>query len=138
MEIIKSFKDENRFLSNFYKCNIEYEKITYSSVEYAYQAAKSLDIEERKFIAAIATPGLVKKAGKNLTIREDWEEVKLLIMEELLKKKFEHTDLREKLLATGSKELIEGNYWHDTYWGVYNGEGENHLGKLLMKIRDTL
>lgn len=35
-------------------------------------------------------------------------------------------------------EIVEENSWRDTYWGVCKGVGENHLGKILMKIRDEL
>ena len=66
--------------------------------------------------------------------------MKLQLMERLLLKKFDdnHPQLQQMLLATGEEELVEGNYWGDVYWGVCNGVGENHLGKLLMKIRDQL
>ena len=56
-------------------------------------------------------------------------------MEFVLRQKFAHPDLLAMLLATGDMELVEDNDWDDTYWGVCNGLGQNHLGKLLMKIR---
>jgi hypothetical protein len=46
--------------------------------------------------------------------------------------------LKQLLLATGDKELIEGNTWGDTFWGVCNGIGQNHLGKILMAKRTEL
>lgn len=49
-----------------------------------------------------------------------------------------HDDLRDKLLATHPELLIEGNFWGGTFWGVCAGEGSNHLGRLLMKIRGEL
>ena len=59
-------------------------------------------------------------------------------MEFLLRQKFSDQNkvLKEKLLATGEAEIVEGNDWDDTFFGVCNGVGENQLGKLLMKIRD--
>ena len=47
-------------------------------------------------------------------------------------------DLRSLLVATGDRELIEGNTWGDTFWGVdkNTGQGENHLGRILMELRD--
>ena len=59
-------------------------------------------------------------------------------MKILLRQKFGDAWLRAKLLATGDAELIEGNYWHDTFWGMCNGKGENHLGRLLMEVRSEL
>lgn len=65
-------------------------------------------------------------------------------MEEILKCKFSNENLEKKLLATGDTELIEGNYWHDNFWGqCYCSRckyiiGHNHLGKLLVKIRNDL
>jgi len=60
-------------------------------------------------------------------------------METLLRDKFtRHADLRILLLDTGDRELVEGNTWDDRFWGVCEGVGENHLGRLLMKIRAEL
>ena len=54
-------------------------------------------------------------------------------------KKFSQSEeLKKKLLDTGDQELIEGNYWNDTFWGVCEGKGQNHLGKILMQIREEL
>lgn len=70
-------------------------------------------------------------------MRSDWEDIKLQIMEDLLVQKFAYPELKEKLLQTGDQLLVEGNYWGDTFWGVDNKKGGlNHLGKLLMKIRE--
>ena len=135
---IDRFQFENRFLSNFYPAAIEHEGITYPSVEHYYVAMKTLDLEQRTFISQIGTAGLVKKYGRTLEIRPDWNEVKFGIMEIGLRKKFAIPELKEKLLATGDAYLEEGNWWGDVYWGVCNGTGENNLGKLLMQIREEL
>lgn len=134
--MISEFQGDFRFLSNFWPCVIEFEGIKFSSVEHAYQAAKTLDIKERKRIAKLLTPGKAKRAGKELMLRPDWEEIKLSIMRELLIKKFSHRELMFRLKLTEG-ELIEGNNWGDTFWGICRGQGENHLGKLLMEIRDN-
>ena len=134
--MISEFQGDFRFLSNFWPCVIEFEGIKFSSVEHAYQAAKTLDIKERKRIAKLLTPGKAKRAGQELKIRPDWEEIKLSIMRELLIKKFSHRELMFRLKLTEG-ELIEGNNWGDTFWGICRGKGENHLGKLLMEIRDN-
>lgn len=52
--------------------------------------------------------------------------------------KFRNPELRDKLVATGDAEIVEGNWWGDKFWGVCRGVGENHLGKILMRIRTEL
>ena len=56
----------------------------------------------------------------------------------LLKEKFHQQPYKKLLLETGDIYIQEDNYWHDTFWGVYNGQGENALGELLMIIRKEL
>lgn len=137
MKTIDSFQGPYRFLSNFWSVQITYEKLSYPTVEHAYQAAKTLDQADRYHIAVEDTPGRAKRAGQKLTLRDDWEEIKLDVMEQLLRLKFaEGSKLLTWLRNTQDAELIEGNTWGDKFWGVCNGEGQNHLGKLLMKIRD--
>lgn len=136
--MINSFDKEYYFLSNFYPSKITFEGIEYKTVEHAFQAAKSLDNFERYTIAMMPTPGRAKQMGRSINLRADWEEVKESVMETCLREKFAIPEFREKLLATGDEELIEGNTWNDRFWGVCNGEGENKLGKLLMKIRKEL
>jgi predicted NAD-dependent protein-ADP-ribosyltransferase YbiA (DUF1768 family) len=71
-------------------------------------------------------------------MRPDWESVKLQVMEDLLVQKFADEHLEKQLQETGDADLIEGNYWGDDFWGVDKKKGgKNHLGKLLMKIRDS-
>lgn len=135
---IKGFFGPYRFLSNFHVCDISFEGIVYPSVENAYQAAKTLDYNERvKFIDM--TPNESKNAGRKVTLRTDWEDIKLKIMCELnLTKYLTHFDLQSMLLNTDYKYLEETNWWGDTYWGVCKSIGDNHLGKTLMLIRDNL
>ncbi len=141
---ITSFTGEYRFLSNFYPCTVLYEDMKYPSVEHAYQAAKTLDPVGRGIILRCATAAEAKIAGRRLRLRSNWEQVKLQTMELCLRSKFRNIELADKLVATGDARLIEGNTWGDQFWGVSRkrneliASGENHLGKLLMKIRDYL
>lgn len=96
------------------------------------------EILVRQLISEIMKPGDVKKFGKTLELRKDWDNIKLEVMEYGLRQKFSKKYFKEKLLETKNKELIEGNYWNDTYWGICRGKGDNNLGKLLMKIRKEL
>ncbi|MBI5762056.1 MAG: NADAR family protein [Planctomycetes bacterium] len=133
---ITEFQGELRFLSNFWLAPVVHEGIAYPSAEHAYQAAKTLDMAERRRIAAIRDPAEAKREGRKLTLRPDWETAKFTVMEHCVRDKFtRNADLTAKLLATGNAELIEGNTWGDRVWGVYQGQGENRLGKILMKVR---
>lgn len=135
---ISSFAGPHRFLSNFWPVAVVYDGKSYRSVEHAYQAAKTVIPHERAAIQRALTPGDAKRLGKRVTMRADWSAVRIPAMHELLRQKFATEPLRGKLLATGKKPLVEGNYWGDRFWGVCDGAGENHMGRLLMEVRDEL
>lgn len=141
---IKQFKGEARFLSNFFPAQVYHDGIEYPTVEHAFQAAKTLNFEMRWSMSKLDSPSAAKRAGKGLTLRPDWETAKYIIMIELVLQKFSsHPELRQQLLATAEAELIEGNWWHDNYWGDCSCEncdqpGENVLGRILMTVRNTL
>jgi ribA/ribD-fused uncharacterized protein len=135
------FKGEYAFLSNFWGCTVIHEGINFPSSEHAYQAAKSFLPDEKLRISLLPTPGDAKRAGKRIVLRPDWEQVKISVMTEIVREKFtRNPHLGQYLIATGDAELFEGNSWHDFFWGVdiKNGKGENHLGKILMKVRTEL
>jgi len=143
--MISEFNGEYRFLSNFYPSKIIYDGIEYPSVEYAFQALKTFDIEMRKTISKLSTPGIAKRYGKILILRDDWEDVKFQIMENCLRLKFHNgSELAKKLVDTYPSNLVEGNVWHDNIWGSCSCKkclqlpSFNNLGKLLMKIREEL
>ena len=132
---IDKFENEYSFLSTFYPCTIIYDNNKYPSVEHAFQAAKTKNKQEQFKIWQAATPGIAKRLGRKVTLREDWEEVKVEVMREFIHQKFQDKTLKKLLLMTEDAELIEGNYWHDYFWGTCNGKGLNHLGKILMEER---
>lgn len=137
--IINRFHGDYRFLSNFWPAKVKLDGITYPTVEHAYQAAKTTDARHREAIRAAISPGFAKRIGKLLVLRPDWEQVRLDIMYDLVSQKFRNdADLKDRLLGTGGAWLIEGNTWGDTFWGVCNGIGKNHLGKILMDVRGEL
>ena len=137
-ESIKAFRGEYRWLSNFWPAQVKMDGELYQTTENAYQAAKTLDLEKRATIRE-SKPGKAKGMGKKVVMREDWDQVKLQVMEDLTRQKYAPgSELARKLLATGDAEIIEGNTWNDTFWGVCKGEGENNLGKLIMKVREEL
>ena len=141
---IRKFEGEYRFLSNFWPAPItDYEGILWPTVEHAYQGAKTLNKREKEGIRNAKTPGYAKRLGKIVTMRPDFNVRRITIMSELVLLKFtQHVSLREKLIATEPQILIEGNWWHDSFWGSCMCQdcniGENHLGKILMNIRTQL
>lgn len=135
---VKEFTGQYRFLSNFYPSPIMYEGIQYPTVEHAYQAQKTSDPALRAAIAALPTPGQAKRKGRRLRLRDDWEQVKVSIMLELCRLKFQDPDLKRLLDSTKGRRLLEGNSWGDTFWGVVDGKGNNFLGNILMMIRDKI
>lgn len=142
--IIPFFIGNYGFLSNFYSSQVTISNVWYPTVEHAYQAAKTLDLNWRYKIENCQSPGLAKRIGKLVPVRENWDEIKLTIMNYLLIQKFSYyKELENWLIGTFNKTLVEGNYWGDKFWGcAWNKEkevleGENNLGKLLMKIRDS-
>lgn len=135
-QMINNFSGQYRFLSNFSPSLVTLDGIEYPSVEHAYQAAKSHNEHYRWCVTRCPTPTDAKRLGRSVPLRSDWSHVRLAVMEQLLRQKFSQLFFRQKLVATAPHELVEGNYWHDTFWGVCNDVGENHLGRLLMRIRD--
>lgn len=134
------------FLSNFYSpCRVVYDGWSYRTVEHAYQSAKSSDLDVRAQIQQAWSPAQAKKLGRQVTLPDNWDSIKLAIMYACLESKFDDQELRVKLLETYPNKLIEGNNWGDTYWGMIPSdsnsdgwEGENWLGKLLMLLRSQL
>lgn len=132
--MVEEFTGKHRFLSNFWSCYVKYKGVEYPSVENAYQAAKCLNrMDRERFLNIKASEA--KKLGRVILMRPNWDNEKLDVMYELVKQKFGDPVLKEKLLATGTEELQEGNWWGDAYWGTVNGVGENHLGKIIMRVR---
>ena len=135
---IKSFRGKHSFLSNFYDCPVQYDGTMYRNAESAFQAAKCADSKERALFEE-TSGSQAKKLGRRVSLRPDWESIKVHVMYEIVSDKFQrNAEIAEKLIETGDSELIEGNVWGDTFWGVCNGRGENHLGKILMAVRNEL
>jgi ribA/ribD-fused uncharacterized protein len=124
------------YLSNFYEVPIRYKGLTYRNAEAAYQASKCADKKERNWF--VDTPAHIAKAkGRKVKMRDDWNDVRLSIMWEILQAKFaQNYGLLTMLIETDDEEIQEGNTWNDKFWGVCNGEGMNHLGIMLMAIRE--
>lgn len=144
MEVINSFSGLYRDFSNFTPVEIRFENMTFPSVEHAYVASKTTNLGIRRKIVLIPTAGQAKRFGRTIELRSDWDKVKISYMEDFLRQKFSKDYFKSFLLGTGDSIIIEGNGWHDNFWGDCSCEncknipGENMLGKLLMKIREDL
>lgn len=137
---ITSFRGGFAFLSNFYEVPVEYGGLRFGSSEAAFQAQKCMDDQERQCFQTLR-PSEAKRSGRRVALRPDWEQVKVRLMEEIVRAKFfQNEDLASMLLATENRLIQEANTWHDTFWGVDQNtkDGENNLGKILMKIREEL
>lgn len=137
-EEILEFKGPTRWLSNFQAVFVELNGLTYPSTEHAYMAAKCTNSVDRYYIKDADTPAQAKKRGKEVDLRSDWDNVKLDIMLNLLRQKYNIEPFKTLLLATGDKHLEEGNTWGDRFWGTVNREGENWLGRLTMLVREEI
>ncbi len=130
------------FLSNGKKCNIEDpqdENIVYPYSENAYQASKFEHIDLKQKFQHIDYRQAIELAWElRQYIRADWDALKLAEMKRVLLQKFQNPTLQARLLETQKRYLEETNHWKDTFWGVCEGIGENHLGKMLMEIREQL
>lgn len=133
---IDSFKGKYYFLSNFYERKVVCFGLAFKNSEAAFQAMKCPE-RMKEFCELSASDA--KALGRRVQLRPDWEEVKESVMYGVCYAKFsQNEDLVQRLIDTGDAELIEGNDWNDTTWGVCNGVGENKLGKILMSLRLTL
>ena len=146
---IREFRGRYRFLSNFYghkpgdiRFTVTLDGMEFHTTEHGFMAAKTLDMDIRREIQELPNPGQAKRFwnGRREEYRPGWYSMNIRTMLFFLRQKFQHPELRAMLLATDDQELVEGNNWGDTFFGVDQdtGEGENHLGRLLMQVRDEI
>lgn len=135
--IVRCFRGKYSFLSNFYPAKVFFDGVTFLNSESAYQAQKCKNEEERLLFAKLSSDES-KSLGRKVDCREDWDEVKLSLMKDIVYNKFtQNPHLAKALADTREMPLLEGNNWGDLYWGVdlKTGDGENNLGKILMNLR---
>lgn len=131
------FRDKYWFLSNFYPHRVVCFGLAFECAEAAFQACKAVTQGERQVFLGL-NGAEAKKQGRRLTLHPDWNEQRLYWMEQVLRRKFSDPALADRLLDTGDEELVEDNDHGDTFWGRSGGRGQNHLGLLLMKLRQEL
>ena len=140
MSNVMTFTGKYAFLSTFHRADFEWDGRIYHCCEAAFQSARSLDPFERRRFSEF-NGVTARREGKALKPRFDWEMIRDSVMEEIVLAKFsQNPKLAKKLVDTGDMELVYGNRIQETYWGVdeQTGRGENHLGKILMRVRGML
>lgn len=167
---IVAFKGSFRFLSNFYACGTRFTievgehaiATRATTLEHAYQASKCRELADARVILGASSAAHARRLGRlrATPIRADWDQVRIATMRELIRQKFADGAMQVLLLATGERELVEGNDWGDRFWGataatatertlpqgprdgfVVGGVkyiGENWLGRILMERRSAI
>lgn len=137
-QAMKVSVDKKEIINFISKNNIVIDYNSKFDVDNKYSIIENTILNLKRSEFAKLPPNEAKKLGRKVKLRSDWEEVKDQIMYEICYQKFNfenNMDITMKLMKTKNIELIEGNTWNDTYWGVCRGNGKNKLGKILMKIR---
>jgi len=137
--MIDDFHGANFAGSNFYPSPFVWDGEAWPTVEHAYQAMKSKRPGYREAILSNDKPYTAKEKGQKVAMRQDWYKIRVSVMTQCVRAKFfQVPECAKWLLGTGDEELVEGNTWGDVFWGVCDGKGENHLGKILMQVRQEL
>lgn len=131
--------------SNLFRCEVEFEGVIYPTSEHAYQAGKPRKDAVREWLLAAPSPSLLAMAAHGLyywDVAPGWSTNKIDRMRGVLRAKFtQHPTLKELLLSTGNARLAESatvDNEVNRFWGEVNGVGRNHLGILLMELREQL
>lgn len=140
IDVYKEFGDLG-YLASYSNHGFDIEGIYYPTVEHYYQASKFDNPEIIKKILTCKTPKEASAVGRdrnNIRI-PNFKEIKLQKMYEANLEKFrQNPDIAKKLIETGNEEIREMTI-KESYWGVGpNLDGENHMGKILMRVREEI
>ena len=129
-----------RYLSNFHICHIEYEGLKFTSTEAAYHSAKFNSTKLKQLLSTMGPMESLRESRKHKIDIPNWHSTfKFEVMYDVNWIKFNIPELKNMLLDTENKHIVEKNWWRDIVWGQdADGNGENNLGKIIMKIRDNL
>ena len=143
--MIAEFEGQYAFLSNFFPSPIIYEGITYPTNEHFFQAMKTLDQEERRAIAAAGTPGKAKRMGRQVSLRNDWEQVKVDVLEEAnpgmdpsgeiqisLNEPRDYSDDKKELTFLDKLTIL---FMHIQYHGEYSNVKKNRKTEFDIKTK---
>lgn len=137
--IIPEFSPPWECFSNFHPSVLIISGKIYPTVEHAYQASKALSEAEHEWVRTALDARTAKKRGRRVQLRPNFDNMRIPLMRLFVTMKFTmYTDYRQTLIGSGNAIIQEGNWWNDTFWGICRGVGENHLGLLLMEVRDLM
>lgn len=156
--IINNFeKEPYNFLSNFFYSPYKHNGVQFNYVENGFQSEKNPEVLRNRLSAyptneagdllTPLSPDEAKREGRRCKLfsKEEWDKKKNAVMLEHVRLKFQQNpDLARRLIATGNALLVEGNDWHDNYWGDCHCDkcrdipGRNQLGRILMFVREEL
>ncbi len=138
------FAGELAFLSNFDQTPFRMPllDVEVASAEHAFNALKTVDPRQQRYVLEAPTPGESKRRGRWVALRRGWDiGGRVWTMQRVLTAKFTVPALSVLLADTGDLRLVETNHWHDQFWGSCfcpqheQIPGTNMLGELLMAIR---
>jgi len=138
---IPYYETSNFCFSNFSAHTVEFKGEVYATAEHAFHTQKFSDSKLREQIRSCGSPLAAWELARELKPqrRADWNDVKVGILTDIIREKVtQHPEVKHALAVTGSREIIEINE-NDDFWGSgADGNGQNHTGKILMKIREEL
>ena len=139
---IHFYKESDAYgeFSNFARYPIVIDDVMWYSSEHYFQAMKfPHDRDYQEKIRTTKACYKIKRLGhtRQIELRPDWEDVKEDVMMIALRAKFDqYPDLKQLLLSTADKSLVEHTD-KDNYWGdAGDGSGLNRLGDLLVELRE--
>jgi ribA/ribD-fused uncharacterized protein len=140
-------------LSQWWPATFIVDGVSYPTAEHWMMAGKARLFGDEKGLAAVlraASPGAAKAAGRTVSGFDDerWAAARYdVVVAGNLAKFGQHADLRDFLLSTGTKVLVEASPY-DRIWGIGMAatnpdvarpsvwRGVNLLGFALMEVRD--
>lgn len=125
--------------SNWYPAAFTFEGVRFANSEQAMMYYKSEDKAYRARVRKTPNPAAVKRLGRSVELRADWDQVKYGIVVQILTAKFgQNSELRNLLLSTGDRAIHED--CEDRWWGGGPNypAGRDLLGRALMEVRSAL
>lgn len=136
------YEREFYVFSNFSSFMLEWKGLVFPTSEHAYHWEKFVGNPEiqHKIITARSAHDSLKIAHEyRQQYIANWDDIKLDVMTDICRAKLQqHPYVMKKLMQTSGRPIIEDS-WRDDYWGWGpNQDGNNHLGKIWMKLRDEI